>query len=69
MDLNNRRKGFRLHLFFVRSKLTADCIVDLIEQWWEQVKDQCELFPTHSIHAPHDHICPPVSLETPVKEG
>jgi hypothetical protein len=30
----------QLHLFFVCSKLTADCIVDLIEQWWEQVKDQ-----------------------------
>jgi len=27
-------------LFFVGSKLTADCIVDIIEQWWEQVKDQ-----------------------------
>lgn len=30
----------QLYLFFVRSKLTADCIVDLIEQWWQQVKDQ-----------------------------
>jgi hypothetical protein len=29
-----------LYLFFVCSKLTADCIVDLIEQWWEQVKDR-----------------------------
>ena len=28
----------QLYLFFVCSKLTADCIVDLIEQWWEQVK-------------------------------
>jgi hypothetical protein len=27
-----------LFLFFVTSKLTADCIVDLVEQWWEQVK-------------------------------
>ncbi len=27
-------------MFFVASKLTADCIVDLIEQWWEQVKDR-----------------------------
>jgi len=26
-----------LFLFFVSSKLTADCIVDLIEQWWKQV--------------------------------
>jgi hypothetical protein len=30
----------QLYLFFVSSKLTADCIVDIIEQWWEQVKDQ-----------------------------
>lgn len=30
----------QLYLFFVSSKLTADCIVDMIEQWWEQVKDQ-----------------------------
>jgi len=30
----------QLYLFFVRSKLTADCIVDMIEQWWEQVQDQ-----------------------------
>lgn len=29
-----------LYLFFVASKLTADCIVELIEQWWEQVKDR-----------------------------
>jgi hypothetical protein len=29
-----------LYLFFVSSKLTADCIVDMIEQWWEQVKDR-----------------------------
>lgn len=27
-----------LSLFFVASKLTADCIVDCIEQWWEQSK-------------------------------
>jgi len=30
----------QLYLFFVCSKLTADCIVDIIEQWWTQVKDQ-----------------------------
>jgi hypothetical protein len=29
-----------LFLFFVSSKLTADCIVDLIELWWEQVKSR-----------------------------
>ena len=33
-------KEDELYLFFVASKLTADCIVDLIEQWWEQVKDR-----------------------------
>lgn len=27
-----------LFLFFVTSKLTADCIVDLLEQWWQTVK-------------------------------
>lgn len=27
-----------LFLFFVTSKLTADCIVDLLESWWETVK-------------------------------
>jgi hypothetical protein len=29
-----------LYLFFVSSKLTADCIVDLLEQWWAMVKDR-----------------------------
>lgn len=29
-----------LFLFFITSKLTADCIVDLIEQWWNQTKDR-----------------------------
>lgn len=27
-----------LHLFFVTTKVTADCLVDLMEQWWEDVK-------------------------------
>jgi hypothetical protein len=27
-------------LFFVDSKLTADCIVDLLEHWWAMVKDR-----------------------------
>jgi hypothetical protein len=27
-----------LNLFFVSSKLTADCIVDLLEMWWSKVK-------------------------------
>ena len=29
-----------LYLFKVCSKLTADCIVDLLVQWWELVKDR-----------------------------
>lgn len=29
-----------LYLFFVCSKLTADCIVDLVEHWWSLVKDR-----------------------------
>ena len=29
-----------LSLFFVSSRLTADCIVDLVEQWWAQVKER-----------------------------
>ncbi len=27
-----------LYLFFVTSKVTADCLVDLLENWWHQVK-------------------------------
>jgi hypothetical protein len=30
----------QLYLCFVSSQLTADCTVDMIEPWWEQVKDQ-----------------------------
>ena len=33
-----------LYLFFVSSKLTADCIVDLLEQWWAMVKDRAQSF-------------------------
>lgn len=29
-----------LSLFFISSKLTADCIVDLLEKWWAQVKER-----------------------------
>jgi transposase len=28
----------QLFLFFVRSRVTADCLVDILEQWWRQVK-------------------------------
>ncbi len=30
----------QLYLFFVTSKVTADCLVDLLENWWHEVKDQ-----------------------------
>lgn len=33
-------EGGELFLFFVQSKLTADCIVDLLEDWWLLVKDR-----------------------------
>jgi len=29
-----------LYLFFVTTKVTADCLVDLLEHWWSDVKDQ-----------------------------
>ncbi len=29
-----------LYLFFVTSKVTADCLVDLLENWWHEVKDR-----------------------------
>jgi hypothetical protein len=29
-----------LNLFFVSSKLTADCIVDLLEDWWRETKNR-----------------------------
>jgi transcriptional antiterminator len=32
------REYNELFLFFVTSKLTADCIVDLLENWWQTVK-------------------------------
>ena len=30
----------QLYLFFVTSKVTADCLVDLLEAWWHEVKDR-----------------------------
>jgi hypothetical protein len=30
----------QLYLFFVESKVTADCLVDILEQWWHQVKQE-----------------------------
>ena len=29
-----------LHLFFVSSKVTADCLVDLLEQWWDDAQER-----------------------------
>ena len=28
-----------LYLFFLTSKVTADCLVDLLEHWWYKVRD------------------------------
>lgn len=44
----------QLSLFFVYSKLTADCSVDLIELWWEQVKDQFSHIRTLVINQDND---------------
>lgn len=30
----------QLTLFFVRSRVTADCLVDILEQWWRQMKPE-----------------------------
>jgi transposase len=30
----------QLFLFFVRSRVTADCLVDILEQWWREVKPE-----------------------------
>ena len=30
----------QLTLFFVRSRVTADCLVDILEQWWREVKPE-----------------------------
>ncbi len=32
----------KLSLFFISSKMTADCIVDRLEQWWEMHKERFE---------------------------
>ena len=29
-----------LYLFFLTSKVTADCLVDLLEQWWQDIRDR-----------------------------
>lgn len=32
----------QLYLFFVRSRVTADCLVDILEHWWQEVKSEFE---------------------------
>jgi len=31
-----------LFLYFIQSKVTSDCIVDIIESWWEEVREHFE---------------------------
>src|SRR5271169_4060962 len=69
-----------LFLDGVTSKVTSDCIVDRLIQWWETVKDRFSHIktlvlnldngedksqPTHPIHATPDGICRPVSHHCP----
>ena len=47
-----------LYLFFVTSKVTADCLVDLLENWWHQVKDRFRMITNWVINAdngPENH--------------
>ncbi len=47
-----------LYLFFVTSKVTADCLVDLLEIWWQEVKDRFESITKWVINAdngPENH--------------
>ena len=47
-----------LYLFFVTSKVTADCLVDLLEIWWYEVKDRFESITSWVINAdngPENH--------------
>lgn len=46
------------YLFFVSSKVTADCLVDLLQQWWQEVKDRFSPIQTLVINAdngPENH--------------
>ena len=40
-----------LYLFFVTSKVTADCLVDLLALWWQEVKDRFPLITNWVISA------------------
>lgn len=45
-------------LFFVTSKVTADCLVDLLQQWWQEVEDRFSYIQTLVINAdngPENH--------------
>jgi len=46
------------YLFLVSSKVTADCLVDLLQQWWQQVQDRFSHIQTLVINAdngPENH--------------
>jgi hypothetical protein len=60
IDFEVKRKIAFLYLFFVCSKLTADCIVDLVEQRWEQVKDRfahIRRLVINQDNGPENHSC------------
>jgi Rhodopirellula transposase. len=41
------------YLFLVSSKVTADCLVDWLQQWWQQVQDRFSHIQTLVINADH----------------
>jgi hypothetical protein len=42
----------------VTSKVTADCLVDLLQQWWQEVKDRFCHIQTLVINADDQKIIP-----------
>lgn len=47
-----------LHLFFVSSKVTSDCLVDVLEEWWKDVKGkfpQIEKWVINADNGPENH--------------
>lgn len=47
-----------LYLFFMTSKVTADCLVDLLENWWHEVKDrfpQIQKWVINADNGPENH--------------
>jgi hypothetical protein len=47
-----------LSLYFVPSTVTADCLVDILEQWWQEVKDnfpQVQKLVINADNGPENH--------------